>query len=250
MSRIIIPSISSHQSHLNWLLWHTVLLVFTFSERVRKEAPSSFQTYGQERQYGQASAWCVYCAKCMAILADRWSQQRESRGVINEGLWYFPPFLVYFPNPWGWFSNSWRASGWLHMKFSIWCLHLGMTKMSGISGPMAAAGLSEAAESNSNWATGGIEDPKEYTRHSAFSHNKIWGEKGKPFWGNLTMHFETGLSLIHRSRETYCTQLLLQITLMRQYKGGSVAEILMCLNMESWDACQGTSIKYRSTKRC
>lgn len=64
-------SISSHQSHLNMLLWHTVLLAFTFSGRVRKEAPSSSQTYRHEGQYGQVFPWSVCCAKCMGILADR-----------------------------------------------------------------------------------------------------------------------------------------------------------------------------------
>lgn len=90
--------------------------------------------------------------------------------------------------------------------------------MSGISGHMAA-GIVEAAEINSIWATGYTEDPEEYTVCSDFTQKKIRGEKGKHFQGKMPMHFAMGLRLIHRSREIYCPQLFLQIILMRQYTG-------------------------------
>lgn len=48
-----------------------------------------------------------------------------------------------------------------------------MTKASGISGCMAAAGLTGAAEINSSWATGGTENPEEHTKHSGFTTTKF-----------------------------------------------------------------------------
>lgn len=95
-----------------------------------------------------------------------------------KGYDFFSPFLVLFPKPsrlTQQFLESLRLTA--HVQGSVW---LGTTKVSGVSGHRAAAGLAEAAEINSTWATGGIEDPEEYPRHSDFTHNKIWGEKGKP----------------------------------------------------------------------
>lgn len=98
--------------------------------------------------------------------------------MINEGLRLFSPFSSLFPKPLRLiqqFLECLRLTA-DEMQYLVSLSghdkdYLGMTK-SGISGCVAAAGLAETAEINSSWATGGIEDPEEYTRHSDFSHTE------------------------------------------------------------------------------